>query len=64
VFAGYQRSIWNRSELPGVGSDYGLAFHGERYVLSRWAELFEIAHIAPRALTGWQDVVVCRKRDA
>ncbi len=62
VFAGYQRSIWNRGELPGVGPDYGLAFHGEQYVASRWAEVFEIVQIAPRALTGWQDVVVCRKR--
>jgi SAM-dependent methyltransferase len=62
VFAGYRRSIWNRGELPGVGSEYGLAFHGERYVRSRWAEVFEIVRIAPRALTGWQDVVVCRKR--
>jgi SAM-dependent methyltransferase len=62
VFAGYERSIWNRGELPGVGADYGLAFHGGRYIQTRWAEVFEIAHIAPRALTGWQDIVVCRKR--
>jgi SAM-dependent methyltransferase len=62
VFTGYQRSIWNRGELPGVGAGYGLAFHGERYIRTRWAEVFEIAQIVPRALTGWQDVVVCRKR--
>ncbi len=62
AFAGYRRSIWNRGELPRVGVDYGLSFHGDQYVRTRWADVFEIAHIAPRALAGWQDVVVCRKR--
>ena len=30
VFAPYAHSPWTVAELPGVGRDYGLAFHGQR----------------------------------
>jgi SAM-dependent methyltransferase len=62
VFVPYRRSIWNEGELPGVGSDYGLAFHGAGYVRERWSRMFEVVDVLERAITGWQDLVVCRKR--
>ncbi|HWF53254.1 MAG TPA: class I SAM-dependent methyltransferase [Solirubrobacteraceae bacterium] len=61
-FVPYTRSRWNKGELPGVGADYGLAFHGEGYLRRRWADFFEVVDITPHAIAGWQDVVVCRKR--
>jgi SAM-dependent methyltransferase len=61
-FVPYTRSFWNRGELPGIGSGYGLTFHGPEYIRETWAQWFEVVHIAPHALTGWQDVVVCRRR--
>ena len=30
VFAPYVRSFWTEGELPGIGRQYGLAFHGPR----------------------------------
>jgi SAM-dependent methyltransferase len=58
AFVPYRRSLWNRGELPGIGGGYGLAFHGERYIEERWGRHLTVERIAPRALTGWQDVVV------
>ena len=62
VFVPYIRSIWNRGELPGVGTGYGLAFHGEAYIRERWSRHFEVQAIAPHALTGWQDLVRLQRR--
>jgi SAM-dependent methyltransferase len=62
VFVPYRRSIWNEGELPGVGSEYGLAFHGAEYVRDRWAAGLDVVAVLPRAITGWQDLVVCRTR--
>jgi SAM-dependent methyltransferase len=59
MFEPYIRSVWNESELPGVGDDYGLAFHGEQYLLNHWARWFQVEAVLERALTSWQDVVVC-----
>ncbi len=61
AFVPYRRSIWNRTDLPHVGEEYGLAFHGERYVRERWGALFDVRAILPRAMTRWQDIVVLRK---
>jgi SAM-dependent methyltransferase len=58
----YTRSRLNRADLPGVSNSYGLAFHGERYVLDRWSRWLEVERVVPRALTAWQDVVVARAR--
>ncbi len=62
VFEPYVRSVWNRGELPGVGEQYGLAFHGEGYLRTHWSEFFEVLEVRPRALSAWQDLVVCRRR--
>lgn len=62
AFVPYRRSVWNESDLPGVGGEYGLAFHGASYVRERWGEMFEVVAVLDRAITGWQDLVVCRKR--
>jgi SAM-dependent methyltransferase len=61
MFVPYRRSIWNRTDLPGIGAEYGLTFHGEDYVRRRWADGLEILAILPRAMTRWQDIVVARK---
>ena len=59
-FVPYRRSIWNRRDLPGVDGPFGLAFHGAGYVRRRWGRELEVAAILPRAVTGWQDLVVAR----
>jgi SAM-dependent methyltransferase len=62
VFEPYVRSVWNRGELPGVTGAYGLTFHGADYVRTRWDRHFEVLDIRERALSDWQDLVVCRAR--
>ncbi len=59
VFEPYARSLWNDRELPGVGSDYGLAFHGEQYVRRHFSRWLRLEAVLPRAMTDWQDIVVC-----
>jgi SAM-dependent methyltransferase len=61
VFAPYRRSLWTEGDLPGVGREYGLAFHGAELVREAWGRELEVLDVLPRALTDWQDVVVCRK---
>lgn len=61
VFVPYRRSIWNDGELPGVGGEYGLAFHGGAYVRERWSRIFDVVTVLERAVTAWQDLIVCRK---
>ena len=62
VFEPYQRSFWNRAELPGVHTEYGLAFHGHHYLRERWSHEFEIVAVRERAMSDWQDIVVARRR--
>lgn len=59
VFEPYVRSFWNETELPGVGERYGLSFHGEQYAREHWSDWLSVDAVHERALTGWQDVVVC-----
>ena len=58
VFAPYVRSPWTNGDLPGVGREYGLAFHGHGFIRETWGRHLEVTAIAERALTSWQDVVV------
>jgi hypothetical protein len=62
LFVPYVRSRWNAAELPEVAAGYGLAFHGRGYVRDRWSRTFEIADVQERAITGWQDLVIARRR--
>jgi SAM-dependent methyltransferase len=62
AFVPYVRSMWTEGDLPGIGRDYGLAFHGARYVAETWGRELEVIAVLEQALTGWQDIVVCRKR--
>jgi SAM-dependent methyltransferase len=62
VFTPYVRSLWTASELPGVGSEYGLAFHGHDYLREVWGRHLTVTDIRVRALTDWQDLVICTKR--
>ena len=62
VFEPYVRTIWNRGRLRGVGSQYGLAFHGLDYLRARWEPFFDVTEVRERAVSDWQDLVVCRSR--
>ena len=61
VFAPYVRSFWTEGELPGIGRQYGLAFHGADQVRRSWGRSLQVVEVRERALTDWQDVVVCVK---
>ncbi len=61
VFTPYARSLWTASELPGVGSEYGLAFHGHDYLREVWGRHMTVVDIRVRALADWQDLVVCTR---
>ena len=61
LFVPYRRSRWNRGDLPGVAPEYGLAFHGRGYVTKRWSGMLAVEAVLPRAITGWQDIVVCAR---
>ena len=63
-FEPYARSFWNRSELPGVGGQYGLAFHGGEYLRRHWSQWLQVVYVRERAISGWQDLVVCRRPTA
>ena len=63
-FEPYARSFWNRSELPGVGGQYGLAFHGGEYLRRHWSQWLQVVDVRERAISGWQDLVVCRRPTA
>lgn len=64
VFVPYVRSMWTEGDLPGIGREYGLAFQGATHVRETWSRELEVTDVIPRALTGWQDIVVCRKPPA
>jgi SAM-dependent methyltransferase len=61
VFVPYRRSFWIEAELPGIEGEYGLAFHDRTYVISHWSPVIEVLDVLERAMTSWQDIVVCRK---
>jgi SAM-dependent methyltransferase len=61
LFAPYARSFFNDGDLPGVGRDYGLAFQGPEHTRAGWSPSLQVVEVQERALTDWQDVVVCMK---
>ncbi len=61
LFEPYVRSVWNRSELPGVAARYGLAFHGGEYLRAHWSQWLEVIEVRERAISGWQDLVICHR---
>lgn len=61
AFVPYVRSVWNERDLPGVEGEYGLAFDGDEYLREHWSATFEVLAVHERAMTSWQDIVVCRK---
>ena len=62
VYEPYDVSRWNASTYPGVGESFGMTFHSPEYVGERWGEVFEFLKLLPRAIGGWQDLVVLRRR--
>ena len=58
VFAPYRRSFWTNGDLPGVGREYGLAFHGPEHARAMCGRSLHVVEVRARALTDWQDVVV------
>lgn len=61
VFTPYTQSPWTAADLPGVGREYGLAFHGHSFIRETWSRHLEVREIAVRALTGWQDLVIATR---
>jgi SAM-dependent methyltransferase len=61
LFVPYERSVFVDGELPGVGPEYGLSFHAAGYIASQWPAELEVLEVLERAVTDWQDLVVCRK---
>jgi SAM-dependent methyltransferase len=61
VFTPYVRSLWTAAELPGVGSEYGLAFHGPDFIRKVWGRELSVVEIRERALSDWQDLVIARR---
>jgi SAM-dependent methyltransferase len=59
VFVPYRRSFWTDGDLPGVGREYGLAFQGAEHTRASWGRSLQVVEVRARALTDWQDVVVC-----
>ncbi|MBV9472956.1 MAG: class I SAM-dependent methyltransferase [Solirubrobacterales bacterium] len=59
-FVPYRRSVWNAATLPGIGEGYGLSFHGHEYVRAHWSMSLAVLELRERAITGWQDIVICR----
>ena len=60
VFAPYRRSFWTNGDLPGVGREYGLAFHGPEHARTMSGRALHVVEVRARALTDWQDIVVAR----
>jgi SAM-dependent methyltransferase len=58
----YRSSRWSAGDLPGVGAGYGLSFHTAGYLREHWGRFLEVEAILPQAISGWQDLVVARKR--
>jgi SAM-dependent methyltransferase len=56
----YRQNRWSRGDLPGVGSGYGLTFHGPEYIAEHWGRFLDIEAVLPRAVSDWQDLVVAR----
>ncbi len=55
----YYSTKYATDGLPGY---YGLTFHSKVYVEERWSRLFDVIGYFPKAIAGFQDAVVCRKR--
>jgi SAM-dependent methyltransferase len=61
VFTPYVHSPWTAADLPGVGRDYGLAFHGHGFIRETWGRHLAVREIAVRAVTGGQDLVIATR---
>ncbi len=62
AFAPYSDRASDAAKYPGINDPYGLAFHSESHVRERWSPWFRVLEIRPRALIGWQDLVIARRR--
>jgi SAM-dependent methyltransferase len=59
----YRRNRWSAGDLPGVGEGYGLTFHGSDYLREHWSTRgLEVDRILPRAISGWQDLIVMTRK--
>jgi SAM-dependent methyltransferase len=61
VFTPYAHSPWTAADLPGVGRDYGLAFHGHTFIRDTWSRHLAVHAIAIGAVAGWQDLVIATR---
>ncbi|MFL5862170.1 MAG: class I SAM-dependent methyltransferase [Solirubrobacteraceae bacterium] len=60
LFRPYRRSVWTDGDVPGVGREYGMAFYGPEHARAVCRRSLQVVEVRGRALTGSQDVVVCR----
>ncbi len=61
VFAPYVQSLWTAGELPGVGSEYGLAFQGPDHARAEWSRELRVVDVLAGTLADGEDLVVCEK---
>lgn len=65
VFLPYVRRGTAAQGSPDMGDDdYGLTFHGERYLRDAWSRDFEVLARFPRSINVHQDAILVRPRTA
>lgn len=62
IYEAYDVGRWNRRDFPGIDDTFGMTFHSHDYVRDTWARGFEVIDVLPRALGGWQDLPLLRRR--
>jgi SAM-dependent methyltransferase len=60
----YRVGQTGKLKLDGLPDFYQTAYTTEKYIRERWSEFFEVVAYEERAMSGYQDAVVLRKRAA
>lgn len=58
----YIKGATGRLKLDGLPDFYQTTFHSKAYIRREWVEYFEILDYVERAIDGYQDAVILRKR--
>ena len=58
----YLTGATGRLKLDGLPDFYQTSFHSRDYIGREWSKFFEVANYIERAIDGYQDVVILRKR--
>jgi hypothetical protein len=63
IYEPYDIGRWTKRDFPGIDGAFGMTFHHPDYVRDKWAgDNWEVLDVLPRALGGWQDVPLLRRR--